>query len=236
VRAFASKKEAESSAQATKNNGATIAPTPVYENDTEKTLIPLIIKADVAGSLDAVKHEIGKLADDRVELKVIGADVGAISENDIKRAGGDARVVVLGFNVAIENGVNTTAERAGVTLYTNTIIYKLSEWLAELMQERRPKRETLEQHGTARVLKTFSQTRTKQIIGARVEEGTFKVGGMVQVLRRGEEIGKGKIVELQHGKKNVGSVDEGTEFGTKIDATIEIAQGDTLIEFVKVER
>ncbi len=235
VKAFDKKKDAESFAGAKqKADVPTAAGTDSEEDDV--AIIPLIIKSDVVGSLDAIKHEVAKLTDDRVKFKVIHADVGTIGENDIKRAGGDTRTVIVGFNVGLENGVREQAERAGVRIETNSIIYKLTEWLLALMQERRPKRMEEEKYGTAKVLKTFSKTRTKQIIGARVEEGIFKLGGTLQILRRGEEIGKGKIVELQQGKKNVGQVDGGTEFGTKIDATVEIAHGDTLIEFARVEK
>jgi translation initiation factor IF-2 len=234
VKAFDKKKDAEGFAGIKQKADAQPASAESEEDDV--ATIPLIIKGDVVGSLDAIRHEVAKLTDDRVKFKVIHADVGTIGESDIKRAGGDARTVIIGFNVGLENGVREQAERAGVGIETNSIIYKLTEWLEALMQERRPKRMEEEKYGTAKVLKTFSKTRTKQIIGARVEEGIFKLGGTLQILRRGEEIGKGKIVELQQGKQNVSQVAEGTEFGTKIDATVEIAHGDTLIEFARVEK
>jgi translation initiation factor IF-2 len=234
VTAHTKKKEAEEAAVMTQRQ-RTVTEAP-ESGDDESAIIPLIIKADVVGSLGAVKHEVGKLTDDRVKFKMIHADVGAISEADIKRAGGDARTVIVGFNVALENGVRELAQRVGVRIETNSIIYKLSEWLAGVLQERRPKRLTEEKYGTAKVLKIFSKTHTKQIVGARVEEGAFKVGGTLQILRRGEEIGKGKILELQQGKQNTGQVAEGTEFGTKIDSSVEIASGDTLIEFAHVEK
>ncbi|MBP9771519.1 MAG: translation initiation factor IF-2 [Candidatus Pacebacteria bacterium] len=236
VKAFEKKKDAESFADTRTVSASSAQPVNETSEGEESAVIPLIIKADVVGSLDAVKHEIGKLTDDRVRFKIIHADVGAISENDIKRAGGDDRAVIVGFNTAIESGIRETAERAGVLIETNTIIYKLSEWLADLLQQRRPKRMTDEQLGSARVLKTFSKTRNKQIIGGRVEEGIVKVGGTIQIMRRGEEIGKGKILELQQGKQDARQVAEGIEFGTKIDATVEIASGDILVEFTRVEK
>ncbi len=236
VKAFEKKKDAEGFAD-TKSQPLPLTPTaPLDVSEEDSAIIPLIIKADVVGSLDAVKHEISKLTDDRVKFKVIHADVGAVSENDIKRAGGDSRAVIVGFNTAIENGVRETAERAGVLIETNTIIYKLSEWLADLLQQRRPKRMIEEQHGVAKILKTFSQAKNKQIIGARVEEGALKRGDVVSILRRGEAIGKGKILELQQGKRDVQEVSEGSEFGTKIDATVVIAHGDSIVGFTSVER
>lgn len=236
VKAFDKKKDAEACAYTQQKPVNAVAFPLAGADEEDSEILPLIIKGDVAGSLDAVRHEVSKLTDDRIRFKILHADVGTISEGDIKRAGGDARTVIIGFNVGVENGVREQAERAGIRIETNSIIYKLSEWLAALMQERRPKRMEDEHSGTAKVLKTFSRTHSKQIIGARVEGGAFKVGGTLQILRRGEEIGKGKILELQQGKQTVGQVAEGSEFGTKIDTGIEIAHGDTLVEFTRVEK
>ncbi len=237
VSCFLTKKEAEAHALIHTAVVSTKTTVDTEEStDDETALIPLIIKADVLGSIDALKHQINKLALDRVKWKILHTDVGNISENDIKRAGGDTRTVIIGFNVRVENGVAEIAERAGITIDTDTIIYKLTERLEALMTSRRPKRMVEEQHGIAKILKTFSQTKSKQIIGARVEEGALKKGDVVTVLRRGEIIGKGKILELQQGKRDVHEVSEGSEFGTKIDATVEIAHGDSIVGFTSVER
>lgn len=236
---YTSKKDAENAAAATEHttpsHGRPNESDPSAQAD-DIAVIPLILKADVAGSLDALSHEVGKLSDDRVSFKIILSDVGAVSENDIKRAGGDDRTVIVGFNTKIENGVRELAERAGITIETDAIIYKLTEKLEELRAIRRPKRMVEEHHGTAKVLKLFATAHTKQVIGARVEEGTLNVGDAVNIVRRGEAIGKGKVLEVQQNKQKTQSVSDGVEFGTKIDSAIEIAVGDQIVAFSNIAR
>lgn len=238
VRAFNKKKDAEKYAEEN-------APTAVrLENTSGSTdsddaliaTIPLIIKADVMGSLDALKHEVAKIHDERVVIKILHADVGAIGENDIKRAGGDERTVIIGFNTNMESGVREIAERAGVAIHTETIIYKLSEWLTTLVAQRRPKQTVQEVHGKAKLLKLFSSTRSKHIIGARVEEGSIGIGDTVTILRRGEPIGGGKMLELQKARSAAKEVDAGTEFGAKIEASIDLAPGDIIEAYTNVTR
>ncbi len=235
VVSFEKKKDAEQYAEEhTTKSVREDAPVLSTEEGSETALLPLIIKADVTGSLDAVRHEIGKIQDDRLILKIIHADAGAIGENDIKRAGGDARTVIIGFNVPTENGTRELAERAGIAIHTETIIYKLGEWLAELIAERRPKHMTDVVHGQAKIVKIFSKFRTKQVIGARVEEGALSLGDTVTILRRGESIGSGKIIELQKNRSNVKEVEEGVEFGAKVDSHVEVASGDQLSAYTRI--
>lgn len=241
VRTFKKKKDAEEYADAHTpalvKMDVPVMPTEETEKEEGATaLVPIIIKADVAGSIDAIKHEIAKTPQDRIVLKVLHADVGAIGEGDIKRAGGDARTVILGFNTAIENGTRELAERAGVTIHTESIIYKLSEWLVTLANERRPKHTVQETHGRAKVLKLFGKIRTKQVIGARVEEGAIHLGDLVTILRRDEPIGNGKVVELQKDRATTKEVDTGTEFGTKLDSPVDIAPGDHISAYTNVTR
>lgn len=234
VKVYDSKKEAEAAAMLSEKREISVPEQ--LEDTNDMAIIPIILKADVAGSLDALAHEVSKLSDDRVSFKIILKDVGAIGENDIKRAGGDNRTVIVGFNTKIENGVRELAERVGVTIETDTIIYKLTEKLEALRAVRRPKRMVEEQHGTAKVLKLFAAAHNKQVIGARVEEGTINNGDTVNIVRRGEAIGKGKVLELQQSKQKASSVEQGSEFGTKIESVIEIAAGDQIVAFSNIAR
>lgn len=233
---FDKKKDAENYAEEHVVHAGQSITSTTADEENGMAILPLIIKADVAGSLDALRHEIAKIHDDRIVLKIISADVGAIGETDIKRAGGDARTVIIGFNTAIENGTRELAERAGISIHTETIIYKLGEWLETLITERRPKQMTEVVHGQAKILKIFSKLRTKQVIGARVEEGELGLGDTVTILRRGEPIGHGKIVELQKNRENIKEVEQGSEFGAKVESGVEIAHGDQLSAFTQVEK
>ena len=202
-------------------------------DDPLKAIIPVLIKADVAGAVEAVSREVKNQATPSVAIAVIGSGVGQITENDIKLASGSNRSLVLGFNVSIQPSALELAEVNGITVKTFDIIYKLSEWLALEVANRTPRVTAEEVTGQAKILKFFSAARTKQVIGGSVTSGTIGLGRAVKIMRREAEIGRGKIVELQQLKTAVKEVSEGNQFGAMIDAKVTIAPGD-LIQVVEM--
>jgi translation initiation factor IF-2 len=198
--------------------------------------LPVIIKADAAGSLDAIKYELGKITHERISIKFVIADVGTISENDMKTALATPGTYVFGFHTKIDPQAGAIAERTGVPVELYDIIYQLTERVAQLMQDKAPMIQVEEVMGRAKVLKLFSQTKDKQVIGARMESGMMEKGATVKILRRDEEIGRGKVRELQQSKVAVESIAEGNEFGTMVEAKMEIAPGDYLERVVTVTR
>ena len=196
------------------------------EVNPEITIIPIVIKADTAGSLDALVYEIGKLNCDRVKPKIVLSSIGPISENDIRIAGNNNNAFVLGFHTNIDSKADALALRMAIPVHTFDIIYKLTEWLVEAIKERTPSIEVEEVTGVAKILKVFSKNKDKQIVGGRVETGEISVGSMVRVLRRDIEISRGRIRELQQQKEKTSTVIEGNEFGSMIEAKFEIAPGD----------
>ncbi len=226
---FADKKTAEAAAEAAVNSGVEIS------NSTSETathLLPIVIKADVAGSLDALRKEVGKIAVADAAFKVVNEGLGAISENDVKLAAGGAnQSLIVGFNVKVEKSAADLAERQGIEINTNNIIYKLSEWLTEKLEEKRPKQTVEVAAGEAKLLKIFSQAKDKQVVGGQVMTGELKRGREVKILRRGAEIGRGRITDLEQNKQKVGSVNEGQQFGTVVESKWTLAAGDTLQTF-----
>lgn len=204
--------------------------------DENKKTIPIILKADIAGSLEAIEKEIGKIKSDNAEYKIVQKGVGAVSESDIKTISGGENAIVLGFNVKIDKSAMELAEQRGVTVSFFDIIYKMAEWLEEEMKKRRPKVETEETSGRAKVLKIFSRTKDRQILGARVLEGRMVLDKVVKILRRDFEIGKGKIVNLEKNKTKSREVEEGAEFGMMLETKTEIAEGDILESFSIVQK
>ena len=91
--------------------------------------IPVIIKTDVSGTIEAIQHEIQKIDTERVDVKIVLSGVGTISEGDIKTAGGNKNTIVVGFNVSVDARAKEMAERLGIELKTFTIMYELAEWL-----------------------------------------------------------------------------------------------------------
>lgn len=202
---------------------------------SDKKMIPIIIKADTSGSIEAIEKEIEKIECENAIYKIIQKGEGTIGEKDIKSAMGNENGIVLGFNVKIDNNANFLAERNNITILTFDIIYKMTEWLKDEIEKRRPKIETMEITGKAKILKTFSKTKEKQILGGKVIEGNILLGN-VKILRREFEIGTGKITNLEKGKTKTDKVEEGTEFGIMIESKIEIVAGDLIENFCIIKK
>jgi translation initiation factor IF-2 len=196
--------------------------------------LPLIIKADAAGSLEAIENQIGKLARERIVPKVLLAGVGAVNENDVKLALSTPGTTILAFTAKTDAPAAALAERSGVTILSYSVIYELTDKVKELLEEQEPKIEVEEVSGSAKVLKLFSQTGNKQVVGARVLAGKITQNAMVRIMRREAEIGKGNIRELQQAKVKTSEVLEGTEFGALVESKLEIAPGDVLEAVIKV--
>ncbi len=204
------------------------------ENESDDTsMIRLMLKAEVAGSLAAIEHELNKIKSDKVKLKVINKSIGNITENDVKLASGRNPAIIIGFDVKADSSAKDLAERQKIQMKFFDIIYKISEWLEEEIKIRTPKEMVEEIVAEAKVLKYFSSMKDKHIIGARVEKGEIMTGNEVKIMRRDVEIGKGKIREIQKDKNKISNVHEGIEFGCQMQSEMTPAPGDKL-EIIKI--
>lgn len=216
-----SKKEAEQ--LVTKQTAAT-SQTHKFER-TNLPFVPILIKADVLGTIDAIKHELEKFESDRVSVRIIGAGVGDITAADVQNVSATENAIIVGFNVKVARAATELAERLNVEIDTFDIIYELSEWLDAALKNRTPKREDEVVSGRAKILKEFSTQKNSHVLGGRMEEGTIKLKQTVRILRRDIEIGKGTVTNLQQTKMDTDSVSDG-EFGMQISAKIDLAPGD----------
>ena len=205
------------------------------ESDTT-VVIPLIIKADVIGSLDGIKHELAKIKNDKVKIKIVSESIGDINENDIKTTQGDPNIIIVGFNTKPDAKTQALIERSVVNVQTFDIIYNLITYIKDIVTSKIPKEYIDEVSGIAKVLATFSKNKDKQILGGKVQQGVIKVGSEIKILRRDAEIGRGKIKELQQTKKRTDEVNEGFEFGCMIESKTEIAVGDKIQGFITIEK
>ena len=206
------------------------------DDEAKRIIIPLIIKTDVSGTGEAVEHELSLMPEFAgLEVRVISRGVGAITEGDIKMlAGSSTPGLVVGFNVKVEPAARELALRQGVTVQTFDIIYKLTEWLSALLEERRPREEVKEIRAKAQVLKVFSSQSGRVVLGGRVEEGAIHEGMELILVRRDQEIGRAKIMSLQTGKTPQKKVEAGTEFGAMLRTEALPAQGDKLEAYEKI--
>jgi translation initiation factor IF-2 len=193
--------------------------------------VPIIIKADVYGTVEAVEREIQKMNVEGLHIKIISKGIGSIGETDIKQAQSDKNAIILGFNVELDKSARDIQDKIGATIQTFDIIYKLTEWLEVELEKRRPRVETREVIGTAKVLKTFSKTKERQVLGCRVESGSITDGAKVSVIRREFPLTTGTVVELQQAKQKVREVTEG-ECGILVECKNDIAPGDMLEAFI----
>ncbi|TSC70016.1 MAG: translation initiation factor IF-2 [Parcubacteria group bacterium Gr01-1014_46] len=200
------------------------------------THLPLIVKADTGSSLEAVVSEIKKLDTDRIKTKVISSGVGTVSENDVRLAGGKEKTYIIGFNTKVDSPAKNLAERNEIEIQNFDIIYKMSEWLKEVLQKSTPKMQVMESVGRAKILKLFSKVKNRQVIGARVESGEIKLDTVVKIFRRDAEIGDGRIKELQQQRVATKEVPQGKEFGAMIQADVELAVGDYIESFITIEK
>lgn len=231
-KSFDKKSDAEEYA---KNNGVQTICEQIEENPNKK-IIPIVIKTDVLGSIEAIEKEINKIRTENTEYRIIQKGAGPISENDIKSIATCNDAIVLGFNVKADRSAIELAEKRGITISFFNIIYKMTEYLKEELDKRRLKVETVEIGGKAKILKTFSRTKERQIMGGKVTEGKINLLSTIRILRRDFEIGTGKIVNLEKSKTKTREVEEGAEFGMMIESKIEVVQGDTIESFSVIQK
>ncbi len=235
IKTFENKKDAESYITELKN--APAKPIRAQEMASEDfATLPIVLKANEAGGLEALQQEISKIKNEKLQIRVIQSSVGDITENDVKNASGREQTIILGFNVKIDASAKAQAEKNNITVQIFDIIYKLSEWLEKIVAERAPRTKTEEATGTAKVLKIFSKNRDKQVLGGRVEKGKLLIDSEVKIMRRDYEVGRGSVRELQRFKNKASEIIEGQEFGAMIESKIEIAPGDRLESFMIVEK
>ncbi|QSH39637.1 translation initiation factor IF-2 [Candidatus Kaiserbacteria bacterium] len=225
-RAYERKKDAELAKGTGSSNRPTM--TALHEED-ERHLIPLIIKADATGTLEAIEHELLKLGNERIVISTILDGVGNVSESDVQTALASKHdVLVVAFNVGVDASARDIAMQNEKEIHSFNIIYKLSEWLDEVIKSRIPKMEVEEEIGSAKILMYFSAMKNKYVVGGKVKSGKVTKNGKVHIKRANELVGNGVIKELQSGKQSVDTINEGDEFGAQIEADIALEVGDTI--------
>lgn len=206
------------------------------ESSEDDFVIPIIVKSDTHGSIEAVEHEMEKVKATNSKVQIVFSGTGNISEGDVKTASGNENSIIVGFGIDVDKQAMIMSERLGISVNTFKVIYDLVNWLEEEIEKKRPRIEVDEVLGKAKVLKIFSSTKSKVVLGGRVLEGKISNGSKIKIMRRGEEIATGKIKELQTQKSNVDEVEEGSEFGTLIETKQEIVPADEIETFKKTTK
>ena len=194
---------------------------------------PVILRADVIGSLEAIISSLSKLNDPSVRVKVVHQGLGDFTESDIKQAS-DMGIDVLGFNVTVSQAgkeVLSSLEHR-IEPHQFSVIYELLDFVKERLEALLDPEEVEHIVAKAVIIALFKKVGKDVIIGARVEEGTLDPQALIHVMRGREEIGEGKVVELQIGKQSVPQVKSGSEFGAKIRIDCDVQEKDALIAYI----
>ena len=195
---------------------------------------PLVIKADVQGSLEAIIGALDKLATEEVAARVLHAGVGGISESDVTLAEASG-VPIIAFNVRANKEAREAAERAGIEIRYYNIIYDLVDDVKKAMSGLLPPtlRETM--LGNAQILEIFKVSKVGNIAGCKVTDGTVERGANVRLIRDNVVIHEGKLSQLKRFKDDVREVGAGMECGMAFENYQDMRQGD-VIECYRVEQ
>jgi len=193
----------------------------------EKKVLKLILRADVQGSMEALKTSILKIESNKAQVDIIFTGVGEVSESDIQLAAA-SNAVIIGFHTAIESHADSLIKELGVVVRQFDIIYHALEAVKSLMQGMLDKIEEEKDTGAAEVKATFKASQLGTIAGCLVIEGTISRNHRVRVVRKGEVVWKGQIASLKRIKEDVKEAKKGFECGILLDGFNDIQPEDII--------
>jgi translation initiation factor IF-2 len=187
----------------------------------------LVVKADVAGSLEALADQIARLPQEQVTVNVIRDGVGGITESDVMLASA-SDAVIIGFNVRPVGNAAQVADSEGVEIRTYSVIYRIVEDLRAAMEGMLEPQRVEETVATAEVRATFRASRVGTIAGCYVTEGTVRRGAQCRLVRDGTVIYEGRIASLRRFKDDVREVTAGLECGLVLENYPDVKEGDVI--------
>jgi translation initiation factor IF-2 len=194
----------------------------------------IVLKADVAGSLEALQDEIAKVPQERVAINIIHSQTGGINESDVMLASA-SDAIIIGFNVRPLADARRAAEREGVDIRTYSVIYKITEDLRNAMEGLLEAVDVEEAVGEAEVKETFKASKVGRIAGCIVTEGKATKSASVRLVREGTIIWTGKLGSLRRFKDSVQEVEEGQECGIVLEGFADVKEEDVL-EFFQTKQ
>jgi translation initiation factor IF-2 len=230
ARQLAEERESRLKAEAlARRQSATVSLEDVFERVREGKAadLNLILKADAAGSIEALQDEIAKLPQDQVAVRVIHTATGGISNSDVMLAAASG-AVIIGFNVRPLQEAQSLALHEAVDVRTYTVIYKITEDLRAAMLGMLEPEEVEESLGMAEVRQTFRASRVGTIAGCQVTQGKITRNAKVRLVRDGTIVFEGSIGSLRRFKDDVREVDEGMECGIVLEGFQDVKEGDVI--------
>ena len=202
-------------------------------DDNKKLILPIILRADVQGSVEAITDMVKDIATEKVGVEILSSGVGQITEGDIRLATASGAVIIA-FNVRADSVVRDMARSNGVDIRYHSVVYRITDEIKEILSGKLApeKRETF--IGYADVIALFTVGKGVRVAGCRMTEGTVKKDAFVRLLRNNVVIYDGKIGQLRREKNEVKEVSGGVEFGMSFDKYNDLKEGDR-VECYEVE-
>ncbi|MBN1325259.1 MAG: translation initiation factor IF-2 [Alphaproteobacteria bacterium] len=202
-------------------------------DDTKKMVLPIILRADVQGSVEAICDMLTDINSEKASVEVLAGGVGQITEGDIRLATASGAVIIA-FNVRADAAVRDMARNNGVDIRYHSVVYRINDELKEILSGKLApeRRETF--IGYADIIALFTVGKGMRVAGCRVTEGIIKKDAFVRLLRDNVVVYDGKIGILKREKNEVKEVTVGTEFGMSFDKYNDMKEGDS-IECYEVE-
>ncbi len=194
-----------------------------FLSQENKGLLKIILRADTAGSLEALKENLPK------EVMIISSGVGEITKSDVQQAVA-SKAVIIGFNTKASSSVTKEAAQEGIRMKTYTIIYEMLQEIGDVVEMLKNPESTEETLGEAQIIAEFPFENSR-IAGCKVVAGRVVRADTIRLMRAGSEIGATKIRTLQQGKNKVDKVEQGSECGILLDKKLDFRPGDSIIAY-----
>ncbi len=201
----------------------------------ELKTLPVIIKADVGGSLEALKASLEKLANDEIRVNVIHSGVGGITQSDVALASASEDCIILGFNIRPTGEIKEKAKESGVEIKTYNVIYNLIDDMKAILGGLMSPIIREEQLGQAQVRQVIHVPKVGAIAGCIVTEGTINRGAKIRLIREGVVVYEGLVSSLKRFKDDVKEVAKGYECGVGIENFNDIRENDYIESFKEVK-
>ncbi|CAG9469260.1 translation initiation factor IF-2 [Campylobacter upsaliensis] len=198
--------------------------------------LSVILKADVQGSLEALRASLEKLRNDEIKVNIIHSGVGGITQSDIELASASEDSIVLGFNIRPTGEIKERAKDKGVEIKTYNVIYNLLDDVKALLGGMMSPIISEEQLGQAEVRQVISVPKIGQIAGCMVSEGVINRGAKIRLIRDGVVVYEGNVSSLKRFKDDVKEVAKGYECGVGIEGCDDMRVGDYIESYKEVEQ
>jgi len=202
--------------------------------DDNKKTIPLIVKADVQGSVEAIRDSLLKLSTEEIDIDIISSGVGGISESDINLAA-TSNAFIIGFNVRADTGARKIIKESDVEIKYYSVIYETIDDISDIIKGHKQPTIKEEITGLAEVRDIFNSPEIGKIAGCLVIEGTVIKSNPIRVLRDNTVIYEGQLESLRRFKDSVSKVKSGTECGIGVKNYNDVKIGDQIECYTRLE-